>query len=65
LLTIDFGELPLGSPLADKPLEFKKRSEVESARLVLQAHENLVTADAENQAKFQDVLTFLRNRVAE
>lgn len=65
LLTIDCGELPLGSPLADKPLEFKKRSEVESARLVLQAHENLVTADAENQAKFQDVLTFLRNRVAE
>lgn len=38
-------------------------TEVEHARLVLQAHENLVSADAGNQAKFQDVLTFLRTRI--
>jgi len=38
-------------------------SELEQARLVLQAHENLVAADASNQAKFQDVLTFLKEQV--
>jgi hypothetical protein len=39
------------------------RSELEHARLVLQAHENLVTTDESNRSKFQDVLTFLKNRV--
>jgi anti-sigma B factor antagonist len=38
-------------------------SELESARLVLAAHENLVAADEANRAKFQDVLSFLKNRV--
>lgn len=38
-------------------------SELEHARLVLVAHENLVAADESNQTKFQDVLTFLRSRV--
>jgi hypothetical protein len=36
---------------------------VESARLVLEAHENLVAADEANRSKFQDVLAYLRNRV--
>lgn len=44
-------------------LDARSKSEIESARLVLEAHENLVTADPANAAKFQDVLTFLRNRV--
>ena len=39
------------------------KSEVESARLVLDAHENLVSADSANAAKFQDVLAFLRHRI--
>ncbi len=38
--------------------------EKENARLVLEAHEHLVSADGANAAKFQDVLAFLRNRVA-
>lgn len=38
--------------------------EQESARLVLEAHENLVATDGANAARFQDVLAFLRNRVA-
>jgi anti-anti-sigma regulatory factor len=46
-----------------QPLTERTRSELERARLVLEAHENLVAADAGNQAKFQDVLAFLRNRV--
>ncbi len=37
--------------------------EVTSARHVLAAHENLVAADSDNQTKFQDVLTFLKQRV--
>jgi len=41
------------------------RGELESARLVLAAHENLVTADENNRAKFQDVLTFLKTRVSQ
>ncbi len=36
--------------------------ELEQARLVLQAHENLVAADPANQAKFQDVLSFLKKQ---
>jgi hypothetical protein len=36
---------------------------VERARLILEAHENLVAADPANQDKFQDVLAFLRNRL--
>jgi anti-anti-sigma regulatory factor len=40
-----------------------KLSEVENARLVLQAHENLVEIDASNRTKFQDVISFLKNQV--
>jgi hypothetical protein len=39
------------------------RSDMENARLVLEAHENLVAADPANRGKFQDVMAFLRNRV--
>ncbi len=39
------------------------QDELTSARHVLAAHENLVAADETNQAKFQDVLTFLKQRV--
>lgn len=41
------------------------KGELESARLVLAAHENLVAADEANRAKFQDVLAFLKNRVSQ
>jgi len=63
LLTVDTGEtnvtLTGGAALDCSPA----RSELESARLVLAAHENLVAADEANREKFQDVLTFLKNRV--
>jgi anti-sigma B factor antagonist len=39
------------------------RSEIENARLVLEAHENLIATDPDNAAKFQDVLSFLRNQI--
>lgn len=37
--------------------------EVSSAASVLDAHENLVKADEQNAAKFQDVIAFLKNQV--
>jgi anti-sigma B factor antagonist len=63
LLTLDPGN---GGPDAEKcktALDAPKASEVENARMVLEAHENLVSADEANRTKFQDVLAFLRNRV--
>lgn len=39
------------------------RSEIENARLVLQAHEDLVMVDESNRTKFQDVISFLRNQI--
>jgi anti-sigma B factor antagonist len=63
LLTIDSGDAALTVPRCDTPLEAKKCSDIENARLVIEAHENLINADEANRTKFQDVLAFLRNRV--
>ncbi|MFI5335629.1 MAG: STAS domain-containing protein [Opitutales bacterium] len=64
LAVVDAGNFPMEfGAAAPQGLTDKVRSEIESARLVLEAHENLVSADAANAAKFQDVLAFLRNRV--
>lgn len=63
LLTVDAGGFNLSFKAGDAPLPGAQRSELESARLVLEAHENLVTADEGNRSKFQDVLAFLKNRV--
>lgn len=64
LLTLDDGAGDLvgragGTALATQG----KMNELESARHVLAAHENLVAADEANRAKFQDVLAFLKGRV--
>jgi anti-anti-sigma regulatory factor len=50
-----------GGPSVALPAD--RRPEIERARLVLEAHEKLVEADAANAPKFQDVLAFLRARV--
>lgn len=63
LLTVDTGQNTTNADGQVTALECKARSEIETARLVLEAHENLVQADQANRSKFQDVLTFLRNRV--
>lgn len=63
LLTIDSGDFPMTFQPRETPLPVKNNSEIDNARLVLEAHENLVNADESNRAKFQDVLAFLRNRV--
>ena len=65
LLTVDGGDTPVelrpASATALAPQA--KLNELENARLVLAAHENLVVADESNRAKFQDVLAFLKGRV--
>ena len=63
LATVDAGNFPLNFAGGAQPLDTKAKTEIESARLVLEAHENLITVDAANASKFQDVLAFLRNRV--
>jgi len=63
LLTVDAGDYKFSFDGKEKPLPRGDLTELESARMVLEAHESLVAADAANQSKFQDVLVFLKNRV--
>jgi anti-anti-sigma factor len=64
LLTVDAGDFPMSFSKDAAPLSCPPdRSELEQARHVLEAHENLVTVDESNRAKFQDVLAFLKNRL--
>lgn len=64
LLIVDASDVPLASNQAAAALECgDHRGELEQARLVLDAHENLVAADPANQNKFQDVMAYLRRRV--
>jgi anti-sigma B factor antagonist len=65
LLTVDAecSGITMASPSALNVVA--DRGEVENARLVLAAHENLICADEANRAKFQDVLTFLKGRISQ
>jgi anti-anti-sigma factor len=63
LLTVDTGDFQLNFDKCNTALGSQSRSEIDHARLVLEAHENLVSADESNRSKFQDVLSFMRNRV--
>ena len=63
LMTVDISDSAPNSDRCDVPLTCPESSELEKARLVLDAHENLVDADGANLSKFQDVLAFMRNRI--
>ena len=63
LLTVDAGDFAMSFNPCETALQCANRTELDSARLVLEAHENLVSVDEANRAKFQDVLAFLKNRV--
>src|SRR5947207_2508935 len=54
LLTVDAGDFAMNFTKCDTGLESKKCSELEQAKNVLEAHENLVSADEANRTKFQD-----------
>jgi anti-sigma B factor antagonist len=63
LLVVDSGATNVNFEKCSTPLKPERVSDIETARQVLEAHENLVEADEVNRTKFQDVLAFLRNRV--
>jgi anti-anti-sigma regulatory factor len=63
LVTVDSSHGGSIADACDTPLSNAERGELDNARLVLEAHENLVTADETNRGKFQDVLVFMKNRV--
>jgi anti-anti-sigma regulatory factor len=63
LLTVDAEVGGANLESCNTPLSSGERGELENARLVLEAHENLVSADESNRGKFQDVLVFMKNRV--
>jgi anti-anti-sigma regulatory factor len=63
LLMIDAGDFNLDFDHSATPLPCRDRTELENARVALEAHENLVVADEANRGKFQDVLSFLKDRV--
>jgi hypothetical protein len=66
LLTLDTGDTPAPISLAGHALPTATPlNELENARHVLAAHENLVAVDENNRTKFQDVLTFLKDRIKE
>jgi len=63
LLTVDAGEVPMNFGKCETALSAPAPGELERAKLVLESHEHLVAADETNRVKFQDVLSFLKNRV--
>ena len=63
LLMVDAGDFNMNFDQCNKPLTQAQQDELSNARMVLQAHENLVVADESNRTKFQDVLSYLKNRV--
>ncbi|HTO04143.1 MAG TPA: STAS domain-containing protein [Opitutus sp.] len=65
LLTVDSGDFQMSFRKGEQALECLDQTELDQARLVLEAHENLVSADEANRSKFQDVLAFLKNKVAQ
>jgi hypothetical protein len=62
LLLVDSGVSQPEAEQCRTILDCQPKSEIETARMVLEAHENLVKADEGNRAKFQDVLTYLRGK---
>ncbi len=63
IVKVDAGDFPMSFEEQDKNLNHSQQSELESAKMVLKAHENLVAIDDANQVRFQDVLSFLKNQI--
>jgi anti-sigma B factor antagonist len=64
LAVVDTSASQTADPMGrGQTLTEQARTELESARLMLEAHENLIAADPDNAAKFQDVLAFLKSRL--
>ena len=62
IATVDSGDYPMYFDTPDEALKAAQEDEIASARMILNAHENLVEIDEANQAKFRDVIAFLKNQ---
>lgn len=65
IATLDEGGEFVPAAGASQSLSGGQLDELANARLCLEAHEKLIEADSENQAKFQDVIDYLKGRVDE
>lgn len=63
LATIDSGNYPMNFDAPGTALSQREMTNLDHAKLALEAHENLLAVDEANRSKFQDVVAFLRNRV--
>jgi len=63
LMTVDAGDFHMNFDKCSLALTQEQQDELSNARMVLEAHENLISADEANRSKFQDVLAFLKNRI--
>ncbi len=60
---VDTGDNGVDVSGAKESLSNDQSNELTNARLCLEAHENLIQADSNNQEKFQDVIAYLKNRL--
>lgn len=65
LLTIDEDIEGVTDTSRKEQFSALRNIEVSDAKEILKSHENLVKADGENAAKFQDVIAFLKNQTEE
>ena len=64
IVSVDCGDYQMDFDRADaEPLANPPCKNVEKARMILKAHEDLVDVDRKNRTKFQDVISFLKNQV--
>lgn len=63
IVSVDAGKTSLAFDDSSQKFAALEQGEIENARTILNAHENLVEIDEANRPKFQDVISFLRNQV--
>jgi len=64
IVSVDSGDYCMNFETAKtKPLPDTPCAEIENARMILKAHEDLVDVDRTNRSKFQDVISFLKNQI--
>ena len=60
IASVDAGGFPLDFDSPGQCLNARDNGEIENAKLVLQAHENLIEIDEKNKSRFQDVVAYLK-----
>lgn len=63
IASVDAGGVSMNFNSPGQCLKATNCDEIENARLVLQAHENLIEIDEKNKSRFQDVVAYLKNQV--